>query len=280
MGFIYLNLIFSRFEINDKLKSMKNLKRKYILIIKLLKTFFIKKKDIFKKLAFNLMKLDLIFCYRAWRHFKGQPVRGQRTWTNALTSSKVNNTLKNLKFKIAKNAYGSMPSSLISTALSAEQHNWLWFKQWRKEWNDNKNRRVSFSKKSKNIAVLDLNSTARGKISGSNRAAKKGKKKRVYKKNTFTIGFSIGFTKWLLKKSKLNFSGQPIRLNSGHRVQIIMTTQVEKKKIQKKISSQKKKQDKLAKAKKKKTMLKQKGAELKRLKNQKLKNLAKSRKKK
>ncbi len=70
---------------------------------------------------------------------------------------------------------------------------------------------------------------------------KKEKKKRVYKKNTFTIGFSIGFTKWLLKKSKLNFSGQPIRLNSGHRVQIIMTTQVEKKKIQKKISSQKKK---------------------------------------
>ena len=48
--------------------------------------------------------------------------------------------------------------------------------------------------------------------------------------------------------------------------------------MQKKVSAQKKQQDKLAKAKKKKTVLKQKGAELKRLKTQKLKNIAKSRK--
>jgi ribosomal protein S13 len=129
IGASYLYLIFSRFEINNKLKSMENLKRKYISIIKLLKNFLLKKKDIFKKIALNLIKLDLIFCYRAWRHFKGQPVRGQRTWTNATNASKINTTLKNLKFRIARNAYGNAPSSMISTAISAEQHNWLWYKQ-------------------------------------------------------------------------------------------------------------------------------------------------------
>tara|TARA_B110000211_G_scaffold234211_1_gene302887 strand:- start:1407 stop:1535 length:129 start_codon:yes stop_codon:yes gene_type:complete len=42
---------------------------------------------------------------------------------------------------------------------------------------------------------MDLNSTAQGRISGSNRAAKPGKKKRVYKKNSFTVGFEVGMTK-------------------------------------------------------------------------------------
>jgi hypothetical protein len=259
---------------------MKKLKIQYMSITKLLSKFLIKKRSFLHKCIVNIVKLDLIFCYRAWRHFKGQPVRGQRTWTNSLNSFKVNTVLRNLKLRIAKNVYGSFPNTTLLIASNAEQYNLLWFRQWRKEWDSNKARRLSFSKKSKNIAILDLNSTSRGKISGSNRAAKKGKKKRVYKKNTFTIGFSIGFTKWLIRESKLGFKNVPIRTPAGHRIQVIISTQTEKKKIQKKISSQKKKQDKLAKAKKKKTMVKQKGAELKRLKTQKLKNLAKSRKKK
>jgi hypothetical protein len=42
---------------------------------------------------------------------------------------------------------------------------------------------------------MDLNAASQGKISGLNRAAKPGKKKRVYKKNSFTIGFGIGTTR-------------------------------------------------------------------------------------
>ena len=102
---------------------------------------------------------------------------------------------------------------------------------------------------------MDLNATAQGKISGINRAAKPGKKKRVYKKNSFTIGFGLGTTRWLLSESQSSQNGAPITLKSGQLVQILISAPTEKKKIQKKVSAQKKQQDKLAKAKKKKQPL-------------------------
>ena len=103
---------------------------------------------------------------------------------------------------------------------------------------------------------MDLNAAAQGKISGSNRAAKPGKKKRVYKKNSFTIGFEIGLTKWMLVESQASFNGAPITLKSGQLVQVLVSAPVEKKKVQKKVSAQKKQQDKIAKAKKKKDSFK------------------------
>jgi hypothetical protein len=66
------------------------------------------------------------------------------------------------------------------------------------------------------------------------------------------------------------------KLKTGQLIQILLSTPVEKRKVQKKVSAQKKLQDKLAKADKKKKAVKQKGAELKRLQQQKLKNLAKT----
>lgn len=125
---------------------------------------------------------------------------------------------------------------------------------------------------------MDLNAAAQGKISGFNRAAKPGKKKRVYKKNSFTIGFEVGVTKWMLIESQASLNEGPITLKSGQLVQVLISAPTEKKRVQKKVSAQKKQQDKIAKAKKKKIALKQKGSELKRLKTQKLKNIAKSKK--
>lgn len=154
----------------------------------------------------------------------------------------------------------------------------MWYRQWRSEWAENKKRRLNYSKKSKNVCIMDLNATAQGKISGVNRAAKPGKKKRVYKKNSFTIGFSLGTTRWLLSESQSSQNGSPVALKTGQLIQVLISAPTEKKKIQKKVSTQKKQQDKLAKAKKKKTALKQKGSELRRLKAQKLKNIAKSKK--
>ena len=222
--------------------------------------------------------MDLIHCYKGWRHFKGLPVRGQRTWTNAWTASKKINLLKKLKLKVAKNVYGSFPDSTLSVAVAAEEYNTMWYRQWKSEWQDHKQKRLKYVRKARNVCILDINSTAQGRISGANRAAKPGKKKRVYKKNSFTIGFGIGSTRWLLAASQGGQSSAPIKLRSGQLVQVLISAPTEKKKIQKKVSAQKKQQDKLAKAKKKKLALKQKGSELKRLKAQKLKNIAKSRK--
>jgi len=172
----------------------------------------------------------MICCYRGWRHFKGLPVRGQRTWTNAWTSFKKNNLLKRFKLGMARNTYGNFSDSTLSVAIGAEQYNNLWYRQWRSEWENSQRRRLSYVKKSKNVCIMDLNAAAQGKISGSNRAAKPGKKKRVYKKNSFTIGFEIGLTKWMLVESQASFNGAPITLKSGQLVQVLVSAPVEKKK--------------------------------------------------
>ena len=270
--------IFQRAELSKSLVKVQEHKLQYDVVLNSILAQSHVKYDTKLQYIRNIALLDLILCYRGWRHFKGLPLRGQRTWTNAWTSFKRNNTLKQLKLKIARNAYGNFNDSTLITAYSAEQYNTMWYKQWRSEWNDNRNRRLKYAKKSKNVCIMDLNATAQGKISGINRAAKPGKKKRVYKKNSFTIGFGLGTTRWLLSESQSSQNGAPITLKSGQLVQILISAPTEKKKIQKKVSAQKKQQDKLAKAKKKKTALKQKGAELKRLKTQKLKNISKTKK--
>jgi len=270
--------LFLRAELSLSLVGDQNAKTQYDALINYMLMLVHLKHDYRLKLVSNLALLDMILCYRGWRHFKGLPLRGQRTWTNGWTAFKKPNVLKKLKLKIARNAYGNFQDSTLATATAAEQYNTMWYRQWRSEWSENKKRRLKYVKKSKNVCIMDLNATAQGKISGSNRAAKAGKKKRVYKKNSFTIGFGIGTTRWLLSESQTSASGSPVALKSGQLIQVLISAPTEKKKVQKKVSAQKKQQDKLAKAKKKKTVLKQKGAELKRLKTQKLKNIAKSRK--
>lgn len=270
--------LFLRSELKWGLVGDQNYKTQYDVLINCMLSLVHSKYSYRHKLITNVALLDMMFCYRGWRHFKGLPLRGQRTWTNAWTAFKKSNVLKKLKLKVARNAYGNFPDSTLMVALGAEQYNTMWFKQWRSEWIDNKKRRLKYIKKSKNVCIMDLNATSQGKISGGNRAAKPGKKKRVYKKNSFTIGFGIGTTRWMLSESQASQNGGPVTLKSGQLMQVMISAPVEKKKIQKKVSAQKKQQDKLAKAKKKKTALKQKGAELRRLKTQKLKNIAKSRK--
>ena len=49
----------------------------------------------------HLVFMFLIVRYRAIRHLLGLPVAGQRTWTNAYTSKKLNKTL--LNFKVNQN---------------------------------------------------------------------------------------------------------------------------------------------------------------------------------
>ena len=193
------------------------------------------------KVISDIALLDLVFCYKGWRHFRGLPLNGQRTWTNGNTASTKINLLKRLKLKVARNVYGNFNDIALNTAYAAEQYNALWYRQWYKEWDDSRVRRLSFIRKTKSVCIMDLNATAQGKISGSNRAAKPGKKKRIYKKNSFTIGFAIGATKWLLAESQASQNNGQIALKTGQLLQVIIAAQVEKKKVQKKVSSIKKK---------------------------------------
>lgn len=153
----------------------------------------------------NIFFLDLINSYRGWRHSRGLPVRGQRTWTNAWTSYKSNLVLREYKIVLAKKLYGNVPSNELNVAYLAEQVNLLWKLQWEQEWREAKKKRLVFLKKDSNLYKVDLYSMAKGNITGFTKKGDKAKKqKQVVKKNYFSLGFDPGFTKALLKSSYLN----------------------------------------------------------------------------
>jgi len=82
------------------------------------------RKGIFKKRCIlNLYMLDLITCYRGWRHFKGLPTRGQRTWSNASTCKRCNIMLRNYRVKVSHKCYGNLPVNEVGMAVAAEQIN-------------------------------------------------------------------------------------------------------------------------------------------------------------
>jgi len=160
----------------------------------------------------NIFFLDLINSYRGWRHSRGLPVRGQRTWTNAWTSYKSNLILREYKIILAKKLYGNIPANELNVAYLAEQVNLLWKLQWEQEWREAKKKRLVFLKKDLNLYKIDLYSMAKGNITGFTKRGEKGKKqKQVTKKNYFSLGFDPGFTKALLKSSYLN-----LKKASGH----------------------------------------------------------------
>lgn len=231
----------------------------------------------FKKLS-HLLIHDITLSYRGWRHYKGLPVRGQRTWSNSRMSKNSNIDMRLLKSRLLKSYYKSFDNSTVNVGMAVEAYNRLWYKQWYVEWWNMKVRRVRLSKNSNKVCVYDFNSVVAGRVVGYQRQAKPGKKKRVYKNNYFTLGFNLGSTKKLLSAALKRPSGATVKIGGGLIAQVLMSTQREKKKVTKKISSAKKKQDKLAKQKKKKEASKSKSSELRRIKDQKTKNLRKAQK--
>lgn len=152
----------------------------------------------------NIFFLDVIASYRGWRHSKGLPVRGQRTWTNAWNSYRNNLVLREHKVVLARNLYGNIPVNELNVAYLAEQVNLLWKLQWEQEWREAKKKRLLSLKKDSSIFKVDLYSMSKGVVSGFTKSGEKAKKqKQIVKKNYFSLGFDPGFTKALLKDSFL-----------------------------------------------------------------------------
>ncbi len=100
---------------------------------------------------FNLYFFYLIFNYKGLRHLKSLPVRGQRTWTNAKTSS-LNNQLLNYKITLLKKFLNTNNLLLINSYHYLELINLIWKLNWLTEWYDLKKKRLFYlKKKSKNI---------------------------------------------------------------------------------------------------------------------------------
>lgn len=155
--------------------------------------------DIFKKKFFNILILDSLTTYKGWRHFKGLPVRGQRTWTNAWSVYKSNNILRQFKLKNSKSFYNNVPIKESNIAYSAEYVNLLWKIQWLNEWLSARASRLKF-KGHPNSMKIDLYSMANYQIMHPLKLKNLSKKqKQSFKKNYFSLGFDVGFTKFLLQ---------------------------------------------------------------------------------
>ena len=156
-------------------------------------------KMIIRKNLLNIFFLDIISSYRGWRHSRGLPVRGQRTWTNAWSVYKSNLVLRHYKIILLRRVYNKVSLSDLNIAYAAEQFNLLWKVQWENEWLDAKKKRLQLIKKRKGLVKVDLASMARGQLNVSKSSQTGSKKKSKTSKNAFNLGFDPGFTKMLLK---------------------------------------------------------------------------------
>lgn len=147
---------------------------------------------------------DLLGTYKAWRHTKGLPSRGQRTWTNAWTSYNNNTLLRYFRIFFFKNSLNLESSSQINLA---EQINLLWKIQWEHEWkqakkkqsvnkSNNINSNFNFKKLNVDFYAMSQNEVY-GYVTKNENLKKKNSKKT---KNQFSLGFDIGFTKFLNQK--------------------------------------------------------------------------------
>jgi len=111
----------------------------------------------------NAYILDLITTYRGWRHTRGLPVRGQRTWSNGWNASRLNTIFKDLRVKKGRKMYGNLSVSETYTAQLAEHINLTWKNQWFDEWDAAKTQRLK-STAHRNVIKTDLYSMAQGNV--------------------------------------------------------------------------------------------------------------------
>jgi hypothetical protein len=137
---------------------------------------------------------DLTQSYRGWRHLWGQPVNGQRTWSNAWTAYRTNLFLREHKSLLAKAYYGRDYPSNTKVGFLAEHRNLLWRAQWRHEWEYGRAYLSRTLRRNPYKFHIDLMATAVGLLGQLRRDnPKAGKKKK--KVLTGCVGFDLGFTK-------------------------------------------------------------------------------------
>jgi len=150
------------------------------------------------KFKLSILLLDLNTSYRGWRHSKGLPVRGQRTWSNAWSVYKSNNILRNYRLRQARKYFMNVPVREGNVAYAAEYVNLLWRRQWPFEWYAARNNRLGF-KGHPSTMKIDLYSMANYQIMHPYKLQNLSKKqKQSYKRNYFSLGFDTGFTKALM----------------------------------------------------------------------------------
>ena len=146
---------------------------------------------------YNIFFLDLICSYRGYRHCQGLPLRGQRTWSNSNSSYTSNTSLRQFRVFFFKKLSGTTNTNLATQLHMAEQINLLWKIQWDLEWREaRKKQKKTVQNKKKSSFIVELASMSKNDVSGYTRRGAAAKKKMYkQKKNQFTLGFDVGFSK-------------------------------------------------------------------------------------
>lgn len=168
-----------------------------LLLKKIPENFFLKNTT-----KLNILILNFINSYKGYRHLKGLPVNGQRTWSNAWSTYRNNHVLRSFKIELAKKFYGNISYADIKVAFLAEQTNLLWKQQWYKLWKQTAVTRnlKSSQKTNKKSSKPDLILMAKGNVFLPSLKKELTKKQKTnFDKSIFACGYRIGFTKILLK---------------------------------------------------------------------------------
>lgn len=200
----------SRFKINSKLEvfdsfNLNDNNVKFFLF-SLESRKFMAFKNYYEHTKLTVVLLDLINSYRGYRHFRGFPVRGQRTWSNGWSSFRSNKILRTIRLQWANKFYNLNNVKNTKMGLLAEYVNLLWFKQWTKIWlkaqkKQQKKKLIDSKKKKLNIKNLsEFHISIPIKTNKSRQLTKK--QKSLMSDSFYLLGFKLGFSKnALLKKN-------------------------------------------------------------------------------
>jgi ribosomal protein S13 len=126
LDFFFFKKLEARLESHIFLSKNNITSLQWLIFIKYLYQIVPQNKSFKKRKLLNIYYLDIISSYRGWRHSKGLPVRGQRTWTNGWSVYKSNLTLREYRIEVSKRIYGSIQINYLSIAYLAAQINMLW----------------------------------------------------------------------------------------------------------------------------------------------------------
>jgi len=164
VGLFFFRRVAQRFEMNFNVPLKNFYEHQWVCLFPYLTKIIPSTSSIEKRQLLNIFFLDLLNTYKGWRHSKGLPVRGQRTWTNAQTTYKSNLVLRIFKIKLLKRMYGNVSLKDAAIAYFAEQVNLLWKLQWSKEWAAAKKRQWNIIRKKRGAYKIDLYGMARGQV--------------------------------------------------------------------------------------------------------------------
>lgn len=159
---------------------------------------FPKNLSILNKQLVQIIFLTITWNYKSWRHFKGLPCRGQRTWSNACSVYRSNLLLRDYKKKYVRKIYGKYGGPEQKLCFLCEYINYLWKSQWFGEWIHSRKWIKAVLKKKEVVFYLDLYATSKGML-GDLKRDSKGISKKKKKILTGHVGFDPGFTKIYLK---------------------------------------------------------------------------------